>query len=194
VLAGLPQRQLLSGFAEIIKHGLIADKAYFERVTAKPPRAFTPDELADIIAGSCRIKAAIVQSDETERGERKLLNFGHTVGHAVEALSLATARPLLHGEAISVGLLAEATISERLGMIDAAASQQIKQALQQAELPTTYEADVDEVLKKMRSDKKTEAGQLNFTLLSGIGQALYNQPVTELIVIEALQTVLRPSQ
>ena len=87
-LQSLPENQLLSGFAEIIKHGLIKNNDYFEFVTSKKPQEFSADEITDIIKGSCEIKAEIIKDDEKESGQRKLLNFGHTIGHAVEALSL----------------------------------------------------------------------------------------------------------
>ena len=193
VLAGLPRRQLLAGFAEIIKHGLIRDAEYLKQVTAKPPAKFTADELADIIAGSCRIKAAVVEADEAESGERKLLNFGHSVGHAVEALSHASDSPLVHGEAISIGMAVEADISERAGLLPAGGAAEVKQLLAASGLPTTPPAlPVDAILDKMRSDKKNEAGRLNLTLLRSLGEAVYNQPVDETIVTAALQAAMRP--
>jgi 3-dehydroquinate synthase len=84
----LPDREFVSGFGEIIKHGLISDTDYFNTVTSKKPRDFSEEELTDIIAKSCEIKAGIISSDEKESGNRKLLNFGHTIGHALESLSL----------------------------------------------------------------------------------------------------------
>src|SRR5207247_1132009 len=100
-LKTLPRREFIASFAEIIKHGLIKDKTYFALVTKKHPLDFTQDELIEIIKGSCEIKAKVVQSDEKESGQRKQLNFGHTIGHAIEAVSLESDNPLLHGEAIS---------------------------------------------------------------------------------------------
>ena len=95
-LSSLPKREFLSGFAEIIKHGLIKDRKYFEKVTSKHPLEFNQDTLIDIIERSCKIKAEIVEADEIENGPRKLLNFGHTIGHAIESLSLESSTPLLH--------------------------------------------------------------------------------------------------
>ncbi|MDP3733440.1 MAG: 3-dehydroquinate synthase family protein, partial [Candidatus Daviesbacteria bacterium] len=85
-LSTLPDREFISGFAEVIKHGIIADKKYFDFVTSKKPKDFTKQELIKIILGSIKIKAAIVNKDEKETGQRRLLNFGHTIGHAIEAL------------------------------------------------------------------------------------------------------------
>jgi 3-dehydroquinate synthase len=186
-LSTLPRREFLSGFAEIIKHGLIQSRAYFERVTSKPAAQFTRDELVGMIGESCRIKAEIVKADEKELNLRKILNFGHTIGHAVESLSLETVTPLLHGEAISIGMLTEATISCILGLLTAADLQQIRQALLRAELPVAIkDATVAGILEKTRSDKKNEKGKVNFTLLDGIGVALCNQSVPDDVIIAAI--------
>ncbi|HEY5152974.1 MAG TPA: 3-dehydroquinate synthase [Candidatus Saccharimonadales bacterium] len=194
-LATLPPRELSSGFGEIIKHGLISDRSYFEQVTSKPPQEFSPDEIAGIIARSCEIKTAIVEHDETEGDARKLVNFGHTVGHAVEALSLSTDEPLLHGEAVGVGMVAEAVISNRLGKLPAADLQLIERAVAAAGLPTTVAGmSVETILQKMRSDKKNERGNINFTLLDGIGRAVYNQTVEQPVIIEALRAITGQSQ
>lgn len=190
-LESLPGRELASGFAEVIKHGLIWDKDYFEQATAKKPKEFTQDELTDIIAGSCRIKLAIIQDDIKESGKRKLVNFGHTVGHAVEALSHQSDNPLLHGEAISIGMAAEADISVRLGRLPTQDLERVKQALKRAGLPVTARGlDLEDIRQKMRSDKKNTGGKLNFTLLDAIGRASYDQEVPESTVTEALQAVI----
>jgi 3-dehydroquinate synthase len=190
-LSTLPKPEFLAGFSEIIKHGVIKDKHYFEMVTAKSPLEFSQEELADIIVGSCRIKAAIVQDDETESGTRKLLNFGHTVGHALEALSLETATPLLHGQAISLGMAAEATISHDQGSLSKVDLNRLRSALSAAGLPIAVRGfSVDDILKKMQSDKKNEHGELNFTLPAAIGRAHYDQHVPLSIITGAIQAIL----
>lgn len=190
-LTNLPEREFLSGFAEIIKHGLIADSQFFEQVTSKPPLEFNVEEMADIIAQSCRIKAKVVSEDETEQGSRKLLNFGHTIGHAVEALSFETGTPLLHGEAISLGMLAEADISLRQDLLSSADFERIKQALTTAGLATAViNMPVERILEKMQSDKKNDHGQVNFTLLEGVGQTSYNNHVPPSVVTEAIQAII----
>lgn len=186
-LLTLPKREFLSGFAEIIKHGLIRDENYFKMVTSKQPLLFTQEELARIIAKSCKIKTGIVHVDETEQGSRKILNFGHTVGHAVESLSLTTPNPLLHGEAVSIGMLTEATISNLLGLLPTRTLQQIRQVLVDTGLPISIpNMKIDKILRKMKSDKKNEKGIMNFTLLQGVGDAIYNRKVPESIVIKAI--------
>lgn len=188
-LGTLPERQLISGFGEIIKHGLIADKTYFEFATTKRPLDFDQDELLEMITGSCRIKSRIVNSDVTETGSRKLLNFGHTVGHSVEALSLQTEKPLLHGEAVSIGMVVEATISESLGQLSAPELALVKQTLIQAGLPVQVgDVRTVDILKIMRSDKKNDRGQLNFTLLTGIGSAVYDQSVEDSVMVAAIES------
>lgn len=189
-LTTLPKREFLSGFAEIIKHGLIKDMRYFEKVISKHPVKFTQDELIDIITKSVQIKADIVQSDETESNTRKILNFGHTIGHAIESLSLETSTPLLHGEAISIGMLVEAKISHLTNLLSISDLERIEQALVAADLPiSSAGVKIDEVLKKIKSDKKNEKGKVNFTLLRGIGDALYDQNVSEAVIIKAMENI-----
>ncbi len=186
ILSTLPQREFISGFAEIIKHGLIADKKYFRIVTAKKPQDFSKLELIEIIQKSCQIKIDIVTEDEKEDGIRKLLNFGHTIGHAVEAISLQTDKPLLHGEAISIGMFVEGQISKLLGLLSDEENKIIEQSLIKAGLPTTLVVPVDEVLEKMKSDKKNIKGETKFTLLEGIGKAVINKTVDESVIRKAL--------
>jgi 3-dehydroquinate synthase len=190
-LVTLPEREFVSGFAEIIKHGLVQSKQHLEQATAKRPLEFTPDELIDIITESCRIKLGIIEDDIHEGGTRKLVNFGHTIGHAIEALSLETDTLLLHGEAVSIGMVAEAMISARLGLLPADDLERVKQALQNAGLPITVKGQrLEDILKKMQSDKKNSGGQLNFTLIDGIGHALYNKKVPQPVVTEAVQAII----
>lgn len=191
-LKTLPQREFISGFAEIIKHGLIADKPYFDKVTQKLPRDFSEEELIDIITASCEIKRKVVEADQKESGLRKVLNFGHTIGHAIEALRLDSNSPLLHGEAISIGMVAEAKISQSMAMISDEDVEIIRQAVIHAGLPVSIEQlDIGEVTSRMHSDKKNENGRINFTLLERIGHATYNQQAPEEVIKEALQFVMK---
>lgn len=183
----LPQRELLAGFAEVIKHGLIWDKKHFLQATVKHPTDFTKKELAAIVTRSRQIKLEVVAKDPTEQGIRKQLNFGHTVGHALEAISLNTAKPLLHGEAISIGMVAEAKISQLMGLLSEADLLAIKKSLVNAGLPVSVEiTNINHILQKMKTDKKNEQGQINLTLLNGIGSAVHNQHVSENIIREAI--------
>lgn len=186
-LQTLPRREFISGFSEIIKHGLITDAVYFEKVTSKRPEEFSQDELTDIIARSCEIKKEIVEQDEKESGIRKLVNFGHTIGHAIESLSLETEHPLLHGEAISIGMVAEAKISQLENLISEEDVTTIKNALENAGLPTkTKITDKEKIKNKMQSDKKNVGGKINFTLLTRIGKAEINQTVSDETIEQTL--------
>lgn len=183
ILTTLPRRELLAGFAEMIKHALIKDKKYLEQLTKKPLQSFTSLEIARLVIASCRIKTAVVQGDETETGERKVLNFGHTIGHAIESLSLDTSRPLLHGEAVSIGMVAEAELSQSKGYITSQEASRIKEILHVAGLPTSIPSfPVEAIMEKLRSDKKNEYGSVYFTLLRHIGDAAYNQDISEMII------------
>ncbi|PJC82535.1 3-dehydroquinate synthase, partial [Candidatus Roizmanbacteria bacterium CG_4_8_14_3_um_filter_35_14] len=104
-LKTLPKRELISAFGEIIKHGVISGQKHFDLVTSKKPEEFNQRELIKIIKQSIKIKSNIVQKDPKEKDLRKVLNFGHTIGHAIESLSWKTDSPLLHGEAVAIGIV-----------------------------------------------------------------------------------------
>lgn len=185
-LKSLPKREFISGFAEIIKHGLIADEKYFQLVTSKKPQEFSQTELIVIIEKSCRIKAGIVAKDEKEGGSRKLLNFGHTIGHAAESLSQETNKPLLHGEAISIGMAVEGKLSRLLGLLSDEEYNILEQSLIKTGLPVSLGLPIDEVLKKIKSDKKNIKGETKFTLLEGIGKGVINQTIEESAIRKVL--------
>lgn len=193
-LKTLPKREFVSGFAEIVKHGLIQSRDYFEKVTSKKPYEYSAQDLIEIITESCGVKANIVEQDPSEQGARKILNFGHTLGHAFESLSFKTKNPLLHGEAISIGMLAEAHISRDFGILSQDDLALIEEKLAFMELPISVEnINLDAVLEKIKSDKKNECGKINFTLLQGIGHAIYNQRVDEKSIVKAIQSVIEKS-
>lgn len=189
-LKTLPSREFCSGFAEIIKHGLIADKTYFDLVTAKEPFAFSNTELVDIITRSCQIKSDIVLADPKETGIRALLNFGHTIGHAVEASTLETHHPLHHGEAISLGMVAEAKLSQIKGYISLQDVKLIETVLRQAELPIrSITLDVQECMQKITMDKKNEFGEIRFTLLSAIGKGTIHETATTAEIVSCVEYI-----
>ena len=175
-LATLPAREVRAGLAEVIKHGLLADREYFERTVEDLPRllALDAEALTRAIAGSCEIKAAVVGRDERESGERALLNLGHTFGHAIE--SLAGYGKWLHGEAVACGLCLAADLSQRLGLIGAEAVEQVQAAVAGAGLPGRIPGlPLDAAFRTMRSDKKAYAGRIDFVVLERIGQAVRRQ-------------------
>jgi 3-dehydroquinate synthase len=175
-LRTLPEREVRAGLAEILKHGLLADRAYFDHCVAALPRllALDADALAQAVAGSCEIKAAVVGRDERENGERALLNLGHTFGHAIEALTGYTR--WLHGEAVGCGLCLAADLSARLGMIGPDVHDAIVAAVAQAGLPTRIAGlSRQAAFDIMRTDKKAVAGRIDFVLLERVGQAVRRQ-------------------
>ncbi len=180
-LATLPERERRSGFAEIVKHGLIADRAYFEKVTSRHHTAWSADELVEIIHRSCEIKAGIVEADETEQGLRKILNFGHTLGHALEAWALAggmgAGEVLTHGEAISIGMHAAAVISQKRGLITEEELEEVRNGLERVGLPVQLTKPVEEetIRELVQRDKKAVRGQVRWVLLRGIGEAVADQ-------------------
>ncbi len=189
-LKTLPKRAFLEGFAEIIKHGLLIDRNYFEKVTAKKPFEFTNSELAEIILRSVEIKAKIVETDATEKGLRKILNFGHTIGHAIESLSFTSSMPLMHGEAILLGMIVETRISELQKLLSHEESEYVIHKLKDTGLQTTIHFITEEdILRNIMFDKKIENGVLQWTLLEKIGRAKYNQQVSENIIRTALKEI-----
>jgi 3-dehydroquinate synthase len=173
LLRTLPPRELSAGLAEVIKHGLLADVGYFERVMASLPRlrACDGEALMDAIVGSCEIKAGVVSRDERESGERALLNLGHTFGHAIEALS--GYGHWLHGEAVGCGMCLAADLSRRLGLIGSADVARVEDAVRAAGLPVRIAGlSLEAALQSMAGDKKAEAGRIRFILLERIGKAI----------------------
>ena len=190
-LKTLPKREFLSGFAEIIKHGLIWDKNYYKDLQKQDPMRLKGDKLLNIIARSCHIKATIVERDEREKGMRQILNFGHTIGHAIEAIS-QTSKPLLHGEAIALGMMIEADISKELGYLQESDLETLQTTLLNYQLPIRLEQSIakDELKNKMLSDKKKRAGILRWTLLKGIGDVVFGELVSEKILDIVLKRFL----
>lgn len=187
----LADSEFNSGFSEIIKTALIKDASFFDRISQKNLRDFTDSQLEDIIAASCTIKADIVENDEAEQNTRKLLNFGHTIGHAVEALSLETHKPLLHGQAVAIGMIAESMLSHKMSLLTDQELQRITDTITHANLPKTIKnISAQSVLQKMQSDKKNNRGVIRFTLLKGIGNGIINQTVPVETILYALGQIL----
>lgn len=169
----LPLRELRAGIAELIKYGAIADESYFAEVEAAVPellseKARNSDRLRAIIVRSVEIKSDIVSRDEREDGLRKILNFGHTIGHAVELIS---GYSLLHGEAVAIGMALEGALAERIGLARSGTAAEITRVLKLAGLPTTLPANVglEAVIEAMRSDKKRRREKTMFSVPLRIG-------------------------
>jgi 3-dehydroquinate synthase len=181
LLSTLPQREYLCGLAEVVKYGVIFDAAFFDYLEARVPaileRAHGP--LREIVAHCCRLKADVVTRDEREEtGFRAKLNFGHTIGHAVESVSGYSAR-FHHGEAVAVGMVAECRLAERLGWIQPETTARVTSLIERLGLPTVAPGlDPDALLDAMTRDKKNQKGRIRFVLPHGIGQVdLTDSPI-----------------
>lgn len=173
VLATLPDREFRAGLAEVVKYGAIADAGFFAWLEQQADELLAKDPvtLAEAIAHCCRQKAGVVARDETEQGERALLNFGHTFGHALEVLGDYST--LVHGEAVAIGMHLAAAYSTHLGLASDADSLRLKRLLSRFGLPTglPHRTDIDQLVTQMRLDKKAVSGNLRLILWHGIGQA-----------------------
>ncbi len=184
-LKTLPERELLSGFAEMIKHGLIKDSAYFQLLKGIDYRQIT----AAHIQRSVEIKHEVVTEDPMEKGLRKILNFGHTIGHAIESYALSNdAQPLTHGEAIALGMICEAYLSVKLAGLPEAALEEITGYL--SAVYPAYQMSEDsmgEIIALVKTDKKNEHGFVLCSLLSEIGNCTYNCKVTDEELLSSLK-------
>ncbi len=169
-LNSLPKNQLLSGFAEVVKHALIADKRYWKEIKITPLEKMNWES---IILQSVIIKNIIVTQDPLEKGERKKLNFGHTFGHAIESFYLKLGKPVLHGEAISLGMILESNLSK----INNEEKLEIASFISNT-FSTPKKPPLRALLEWMKSDKKNRKEKINFTLLNGIGSSIINQEFT----------------
>ena len=170
LLQTLPDAHLRAGLAEAVKHGAIADREYLDWIEADAGQilAGDPQSLSRLIVHSLEIKAEIVARDEKENGPRTLLNFGHTIGHAVEAVSGYT---LLHGEAVAVGMVEEARIGERAGVTASGTAAQLRRLLSRLGLPTSLPMALgaEEIIGRTRTDKKARNGRVEYALIQELG-------------------------
>ena len=192
VLATLPVHHLRSGLAEAIKHGAIADAAYYLRIEDSLPSLLADpvdDGMRALILRSVEIKASIVLQDEREGGIRRNLNFGHTLGHAIESES---GYALLHGEAIAIGMVLEALLGERLGITAPGTASRVRDTVERAGLPHTIplHLDANRILSATRGDKKAREGVVEYALIAEIGRAIAGVRAPDDAV---LQTLTQPA-
>ena len=186
----LPKRQLRAGLSEVIKYGIIEDANLFKRLERKMSDLLKLDskELAYIVARSCQIKSNVVKQDETENGLRAILNYGHTIGHALEAIS--SYGKFLHGEAISIGQVAASKISHELNGLSQSEVDRIEALFTAAGLPTKIDLSKNEMRKlldAMKLDKKVSNGKVNFVLASTIGKVNFGIESPEAIIKASLK-------
>lgn len=200
VLKTLPEEQFASGMAEALKSGLIRDKKYFSYLEENRSRiqAVFADEIQHTVAGSCKIKREVVQKDPKEKGERALLNFGHTIGHAIEKLSDFR---LFHGECVALGMVAASYISWKIGNITVEDLNRIEKSIAAYRLPTRLSAkenenkdgsntqavmNPQEILNATKSDKKMENGHVKFVLLKELGDAYVSREISDEILLDGI--------
>jgi 3-dehydroquinate synthase len=191
VLSTLPEREFRSGLAEIIKHGIVLDASYFEDLEANVPALLGRDltTLERVVAGSCRLKARVVERDEQEAELRWVLNYGHTVGHALEA---ATGFQVwTHGEAVSLGITAEARLAERLGIGSSATTKRQLSLLAAVGLPVAgIHAEPAAVVEALSRDKKSRDGRIPFVLAPEIGSFRVVSDVPRDSVLDVLKELV----
>jgi 3-dehydroquinate synthase len=183
----LPELEFWSGMAEMYKHALICDAAHWSALKVFDRKEVTPA----LIEHSAALKAEIVAKDPMENGERKKLNFGHTIGHAIESYFLQKEKPMPHGYAVAFGMICEAHISTQHNLLNLVEYDEIEDLLKtKYEFPTIPKKDFSILLEFMQQDKKNEDGVINFTLLQAIGSAVIDQSATESQIIASLNYLL----
>ena len=190
-LTTLPLREYRAGLAEVIKYGIIYDEALFKRLERDMPKLLLRDAqtLAAIVARCCEIKAEVVRQDETEGGLRAILNFGHTIGHALEAISHYG--KYLHGEAISLGQVAAARLSARVSGLPEHSAERIASLFRQAGLPTEMQLSAAQrrrLFSAMQLDKKVSDGEIKFVLVRQIGQVEFGHKVSRTLIEQTLKS------
>lgn len=189
VLKSLDDRQFFAGFAEVMKHGLIKDHIFYEWLIENMYEICERnlDVLEEMIMKSCTIKKLVVEKDPTEKGDRALLNFGHTIGHAIEK---AKNFELLHGECVALGAVAAAYISWKHELLSMDEYYEIRDMFVPFYLPISIDSiDPEEIVKLTKSDKKMEEGKIKFVLLKKVGKAVIDTSVTDEDILNAVKEI-----
>lgn len=193
-LSTLPPEELRSGLAEMYKHGLVADRSYWDKL--KDLSTMTTDDLSLLIYESIIIKNDIVIKDPREQSIRKALNYGHTLGHAIESYCLATESrtTLLHGEAIAIGMILESYLSVQLTGLSAGELDEITTTFNDMYDAVAFaKADIDPIIEYLKYDKKNSNGQINFVLLEDIGTPVIDKQASNELIYEAFDYYLKSS-
>lgn len=188
----LPERETEAGLAEVVKYGIISDEKFFSYLEENAEKILNRDTrvLEKIVTRSCEIKAEVVGKDEKESGLRRILNFGHTIAHVIEEET--NYKKYRHGEAVAIGMLGAAFISEQLEKISAAEVQRLKNLFERLNLMTYCEGcDADKIYNAAFRDKKTVGGKINWVLMKKIGEVEITSDVSESIVKDALKKIIR---
>jgi 3-dehydroquinate synthase len=190
VLSTLPRREFRAGLYEVVKYGVIASKPLFDLVSSNLKPLFSHDEtlLSPLVADCCRIKADVVVADEREAGPRRTLNFGHTIGHALEAITKY--RRFRHGEAVAYGMLAAARISSARNLLSSDDELRVKDLIvRMGPLPVVTDLRISEALEAIQHDKKVTDGRLHFVLANGIGATTIAPDVSTAEIKTALRAI-----
>jgi 3-dehydroquinate synthase len=190
VLSTLPRREFRAGLYEVVKYGVIASRPLFETVSSNLKTLFAHDSevLTPLVADCCRIKAEVVMADERESGPRRTLNFGHTVGHALEAVTKY--RRFRHGEAIAYGMLAAARISVARGTMSEDDEARLKDLIvRMGPLPVVTDLKMGDALDAVQHDKKVVDGRLHFVLAKGLGSTTIVSDMTTMELKTALKAI-----
>ena len=189
VLKTLDERQFFSGFAEVMKHGLIKDHIFYEWLIDHMYEICERnlDVLEEMVMRSCQIKKLVVEKDPTEKGERALLNFGHTIGHAIEK---AKHFELMHGECVALGAVAAAYISWKHELLSMDEYYEVRDMFVPFNLPISVDdIDPEEILKLTKSDKKMTEGKIKFVLLKKVGKAVIDMTVSDEDILNAVKEI-----
>jgi 3-dehydroquinate synthase len=189
-LATLEKRELVSGLGEIIKMGFIHDRSILNLVDKLDPDNLLSEKLDQASAQSASAKVNIVNQDMHETGQRKILNFGHTIGHAVESISLETDNPMLHGEAVAIGMVAETKLAELEGICEPGLSQTMISMLNRFVLPTQLAgAKPEDISNKIQFDKKNQNQKILWTLPTSVGQGVFNHQAKPEYIKKAIEFI-----
>jgi len=192
VLKTLPPQEMEAGMAEVIKYGIILDKNFFEYLEENIGRLIELNSqvLETVVARCCGLKAEVVEKDEKERGLRAILNFGHTLGHALEALT--DYKKYKHGEAVAIGMVGACRIAEEMGMLQKEARDRIEHLIGKVGLPGRIglELSVDSIIKVFSLDKKVRAGKIRFVLPERIGRVVVRNDVPEDVVRDVVRRLM----
>ena len=191
-LKTLPVREIKSGLGEVVKYGVISDEKFFEYLEQNAEKIFelNPEVMNHIIKKSCEIKADVVGKDEKENDLRRILNFGHTIAHAIEEET--NYKKYTHGEAVAVGMIGAALISEKIGWIDSAKVERLKNLISTLGMVTAAEGcEVDKIFSATFRDKKTVGGKINWVLMKNFGRVEIFSDVPENIVKNSVKNILK---
>jgi len=180
-----------AGFAEVVKHGVIRERGFFDFCESEREALFAlePQALQRAVRTSCAVKADVVSADEREAGLRAILNFGHTVGHAVE--SLTNYSLYKHGEAVAIGMVAAGRLAARMGRFEPAEQERIERLLAQSDLPVRIPAqlETDAVIERLSKDKKVRGGRVRFVLPEAIGRVFIESDFSPAMLREVIEAM-----